>query len=205
MISVGCAVSTSSRDSDSTAFLMVASSRLGWSFSLRKVRAITSGLLAASPFGEILWYCSAVLAKFRNWLNARATGSSSSLDRFCSVVSSSWRLTSLPARDDLDSLRIVSTRSRMCSPSASLMVSPSTLPSILTLLRNAEYCSFINPDTPSLIYASCIFRATAALAAPRNLSDLIFSPSFIKPRKTRDVNCCEIGSANEKMAGIYVI
>lgn len=40
-------------------------------------------------FGEMLWYCSAVFAEFRNWLKARATGSSSSLERFCKVVSSS--------------------------------------------------------------------------------------------------------------------
>ena len=84
-------------------------------------------------------------------VNARATGSSSSFDKFCKVVSNSWRLASLPAREDFDNLRIVSTRSRMCSPNASLMVSPSTLPSILTLLRNAEYCSFILPQTPHLI------------------------------------------------------
>ena len=40
MISVGWAVSTSSSESDSTAFLMVASLRFGWSLSLRSVRAM---------------------------------------------------------------------------------------------------------------------------------------------------------------------
>jgi hypothetical protein len=57
----------------------------------------------------------------------------------------------IASTEDLDSLRMVSTRSRMFSPNASLMVSPSTLPSILTLLRNAEYCSFMLTQTPHLI------------------------------------------------------
>ncbi|MOA11812.1 hypothetical protein D3C78_1317690 [compost metagenome] len=142
VISVGCAVSTSSMESWDTAFC----SSLVLSFlSFSRVNncASASGLLAASPLGEMLWYCSATLVRLRNWLKARATGSNSSLDRFCKVESSSWRCASLPAREDLESLRIVSTRSRICSPSASLMVSPSNLPSILTLLRIAEYCSFI--------------------------------------------------------------
>ena len=59
--------------------------------SLRRLNscASASGLLAASPLGEMLWYCSATLVRLRNWLKARATGSNSSLDRFCRVESSS--------------------------------------------------------------------------------------------------------------------
>ncbi len=41
------------------------------------------------------------------------------------------------------------------------MVSPSTLPSILTLLRNAEYCSFILPQTMDV--------AARTLIAPQDL------------------------------------
>lgn len=53
-------------DSDFIVFLMVFSFSFGWFFSLRRVRAIIFGLLVVSFFGEMLWYCSAVLVRFRN-------------------------------------------------------------------------------------------------------------------------------------------
>ncbi|WP_222599886.1 hypothetical protein, partial [Salmonella enterica] len=60
----------------------------------------------------------------------------------------------------------------------------------------------------SLTYVSSL--GCARLPSCRNAKS--FGPSFftsllifIKPRKTRGVNYCEIGSANEKMAVIYVI
>ncbi|RAY86523.1 hypothetical protein DP190_05570 [Enterobacter cloacae] len=61
------------------------------------------------------------------------------------------------------------------------------MPSILTLLRNAEYCSFIKTQSP---HHFC-------LCPGKNFLDIILSSPFIKPRKTPVVNCCENGSANE--------
>lgn len=74
---------------------------------------------------------------------ARATGSSSSLDKFCRVESSSWRCASLPAREDLESFTDGLNAIENMLAQRFLMVSPSNLPSILTLLRIAEYYSFI--------------------------------------------------------------
>ncbi|EFJ88869.1 hypothetical protein HMPREF9548_04236 [Escherichia coli MS 182-1] len=51
----------------------------------------------------------------------------------------------------------------------------------------------ITPDTPS-------YRLIALYPSRRigaNMLGLCFSSSFIKPRKSGDVKCCEIASANE--------
>ena len=147
-ISVGWAVSTSSMSSPrvrswSSAGDTPASSSL-WNSASRKLRApspvpaSTESAAAIRRRRRIWWCCSAMLARFRNWANARASSTSWSL--VCAERRATRRSTQAvsPWRASRASWRTCSTSSYIPSPWRCRMVLPSRVPSRRTSSRSPE-------------------------------------------------------------------
>ena len=135
VISVGWAVSTSSMRNARTASMTCSAGTPCSISSPRSLARLREADNNSSASRETLWCWSAILARFRNWLKARATGTNSSLPRFSSRAFSSLRASAEPSRARLERLRICSMSCRNSSPWAAAMVSPSIRPSRLTLPR----------------------------------------------------------------------
>ena len=136
VISVGWAVSTSSMRSSRTAATTAAGATPSASSSPIPLARLWEADNSGSASRDTLWCWSAILARLRNWLKARATGTSCSLPRLRSTDCNSSRAAAEPSRALLDSPRICSTRSRKGWPSAAATVSPSRRPRKLTLPRS---------------------------------------------------------------------
>ena len=151
VISVGCAVSTSSSERDSTAFD-------GGFVEVWLVFQFTKG--AGNDFR--------VAGRFAVWRNAVVL--LSGVCRVQELAEGAGNGQQLIVREVLQGGEQLLTTGLVTGtgrfgqladgfnavedvlPNASLMVSPSTLPSMLTLLRNAEYCSFIKPSHPIILF-----------------------------------------------------
>ncbi|VFT46293.1 Uncharacterised protein [Pseudomonas aeruginosa] len=160
--SVGWAVSTSSISSPAS---WRASCPGACPASLRRPSSSSSTRFSkgSGSFGRrrrIRWYCSAILARLRNWLKARATGSSSSSSSPSRVAVSCWAPSAEPRRAALAPLRISSILSRNRGPYCSRMVSPSNSPSWWTSSRRRASIS-------GMTCLHCGWETSLAQAPPR--------------------------------------
>ena len=160
--SVGWAVSTSSM---SSAAICRARLHGAWPAACRRTSSSAStrssnGGASSGRRRRMRWYCSAMLARLRNWLKARTTGSSSSSVSAARVCSSSRAPSAEPRRAALAPRRMRSILARNASPRSRRKVSPSSSPSRCTSSRKRASISAMPalPSPPRLHGSQCQSR-----------------------------------------------